>query len=86
MSEYHLVPADKDGASIAVFDAWPAAKRAWREIRDKRNVRLLCMWPCGCVRQAVRVRTHADAKSAQHSGWRRVEVCPSHARTGKAET
>lgn len=76
MSEYHLVEADKAGAAIEVYDNWPAARRAWLAIRDRRAVRLLCMWGCGCMRQAVR-------RGKTGNGWRRTEACAFHALLSK---
>jgi hypothetical protein len=73
MSEYHIVPASGEGTALASFDAWGAARERWLDIRDKLSVRLLCMWPCGCVRQAIR-------KGKKGNGWRRVEACPWHVR------
>jgi hypothetical protein len=78
MSDYHLVVAGSDGAALGSFDAWPAARDAWRRVRNKQSVRLLSLASCGCLYQAIRANRHGT-----HSGWRRVEACETHAPKAK---
>ncbi len=76
MADYVLVQAGTD-VTLATWDSFPPARDEWERVRDKQSVRLLCMWGCGCVRQAIRApRRHR--KPGSHTGWRRVIVCDGH--------